>query len=498
MKLLHGAAANGGCARRRKDSSQCQRTAAHAKQQTQPQRRVRLAHVVVSLVALLAPQFVDAQLCAPHFEKDELLARLDTHFGRCVDEHEHHDALEIVKDRFATNEYARQQPLAMVLFSNSTPTLHAFTGAIVSALFGDALASFPYAAVGRNVQVLDFAQLLEQHQDGDTNYDVKNAVRRALSASLSACPDRNLFIMENMQVLDDATLPVLDTFLDPMNGVRAHFQQHNSGGTTELLDCTNAVFLFHFHVDTAFDPHSPPQAWRDFLMARWTRKIGLVEEFTPQAFVGRLTEGVALFARNDDHREAHSASGDGAHDDTRQWRRTCLPHKSMAQAEREGSDGEGGGSAGFLWTFIQSQWLFLCIILAFLLLNHTKLFTRNAAYKRARHTMEPIVGKPLSMLQVRDDDADDLLVSNGHYAPQILEAAATNTQVNQAIGGDQEHPQEQLEQRIEATEVRAEVRNRTISTNARGIKSPKVAMKKSIKGKGSATKMQLRSKKSKR
>uniref|UniRef100_K3XC28 Uncharacterized protein n=1 Tax=Globisporangium ultimum (strain ATCC 200006 / CBS 805.95 / DAOM BR144) TaxID=431595 RepID=K3XC28_GLOUD len=268
--------------------------AAHVEQRTRPRRlRVRLARVVASLVAAAALllQLVDAQSCARHFENDELLTRLDTHFARCVDADEHHETLEIVKDRFTTNEYARQQPLAMVLFSNSTSLLHAFTGAIESALFGNA-----FAAASPNVQVLDFAQLLEQHRDGDTNYDVKNAVRRALSASLSACPDRNLFIMENVHVLDDATLPVLDTFLDPMNGVRAHFQQHNGGGATELLDCTNAVFLFHFHVNTAFDPHSPPQAWRDFLMTKWTRKIGLVEEFTPQAFVGRLTEGVALFA----------------------------------------------------------------------------------------------------------------------------------------------------------------------------------------------------------
>lgn len=271
----------------------------------------------------------------------------------------------------------------MMVFSNSTCTLNAFAGAIASSLFGDAL-----ALEASSIQVLDFAQLVPTKLLESTNHDVKSMLRSAMSASLGSCPDRSLFIMENVQVLDDATLPVLDTFLDPMNGIRAHFQQHHADGVTTLLDCTNAVFLFLYHVERAFDStrdaqvvHPEAATWREFLMAKWTRKVGLAEEFTPQAFVGRLTEGVTLFASKEKQDASRSRLN------SRPWRQMCLPHK--VDTSRGGGWEDQDDYAG---TFMRRPevlaWTFAGLIPAFLLLYWTKIYTQGVAYKRAQHSAE--------------------------------------------------------------------------------------------------------------
>lgn len=175
---------------------------------------------------------------------------------------------------------------------------------MATALFGDRPA--PHAT-----QVADLARLLaaDGALERRSNYEVKEALRSALAAPLRACPSRSLVVVRNVQALDDAALPVLDVFLDPLNGRRAQFQS---------LDCANAVFLFLFHVDTASSDTNDARdssataaanasrlwterdggAWREFLMRRWTRpaEAHAAEEFTPQALVGRLTAGFALMS----------------------------------------------------------------------------------------------------------------------------------------------------------------------------------------------------------
>lgn len=100
--------------------------------------------------------------------------------------------------------------------------------------------------------------------------------------------------MDNVQALLPATLPVLDVFLDPLNGKRAQLQDQQQGRPTSTqLDCSNAIFVFLYHLST-------PQAaemtsWRDFMMQQWTRDAEFTqEEFTPQAFVGRITQGLTF------------------------------------------------------------------------------------------------------------------------------------------------------------------------------------------------------------
>lgn len=297
------------------------------------------------------------------------------------------------------SRYDRQHPLALVAFSNSSRTLDSLAGAVASALFGEKPAS------RQSVQVLDFAQLIPSQLLASTNHDVKQVLRAALASSLGACPERTLFIMENVQVLDGATLPVLDTFLDPLNGKRAHFQQHQSGGSSKLLDSTQSVFLFLYKVEraafeqTAMKMLSPShgsegdaasrklsqhKAWRDFLMAKWMRKEGFTVEFTPQAFVGRLTEGVTLFASDDqDDAAVSDSSSDNSQQQqaSRTWEQQCLAYR------RSGSDDANETSDGELF-FLQSHddvlRVALGLIPAFMLLYCAKLWTQETAVKRAK------------------------------------------------------------------------------------------------------------------
>lgn len=347
-----------------------------------------LLSALLCLVLLVLPAaVVDAQGCA-HYKQDELLDRLDTRLALCMDEQLHRVALDAVKDRFATNEYDRQYPLALVAFSNSSKALNTLSGAITSSLFGETPAS------RQSVQVLDFAQLIPQELLASTNHDVKQVLRAALAKSLAACPERTLFVMENVQVLDDATLPVLDTFLDPLNGQRAHFQQHQRGGSSKLLDSTKSVFLFLYKVErAAFDgtvmmtrdgqegsggnKQKHAVAWRDFLMAKWTRREGLAEEFTPQAFIGRLTEGVTLFASEGDDVAASSVDAAGQQQEaTRAWQRQCLAHKlSGADSEETAAN----DSSDFL-----AQAISLALLPALALLYRGKVWTQETAVKRAK------------------------------------------------------------------------------------------------------------------
>lgn len=278
--------------------------------------------------------------------------------------------------------YDRQHPLALAAFSNSSQTLESFASAIATALFGDA------PATRANVQVLDMAQLVPQTLRASTNRDVKQQLRLALGTALAACPERSLFVVANVHVLNDATLPVLDTFLDPLNGKRAHFQQHApSGGASRLLDASNAVFLFLFEVeptefalvDSASDLNASADSssssrakhtWRDFLMRTWTRREGLTEEFTPQALVGRLTDGVTLFTGDE-----HDAPV-----------RTCRIHEQRSSpADSAGDAPLSRRSAAVLQRVL---WAGIPVLA---LLYRTKRWTQDVAVKRA--SRGPIKGK---------------------------------------------------------------------------------------------------------
>jgi hypothetical protein len=198
-----------------------------------------------------------------------------------------------------TRRFDREGPLALALFSNSSGALDALAAVVATALFGDRPSP-------HSTQVADLAQLLaaDGALERRNNYEIKQALRSALAIPLRACPSRSLVVVRNVQALDDAALPVLDVFLDPLNGRRAQFQS---------LDCANSVFLFLFQVDTTSGNTSESAtaanasrlwterdggAWREFLVRRWTRpaETHAVEEFTPQALVGRLTAGLTLMS----------------------------------------------------------------------------------------------------------------------------------------------------------------------------------------------------------
>lgn len=298
----------------------------------------------------------------------------------------HRRALDDVKDRVAANEcvqlsvsihksitcwhcgthlciifvvrFDKQRPLALVAFSNSSRSLDALAGAFATALFAD---------TGRQdgVRVLDLASLVPSVVDTSTNHDVKRQLRTALASLLTACPQRSLLVVENPQVLNDATLPVLDVFLDPLNGERAQLQLPDTDtgtGRGQLLDASSTVFLFLYKVDSAAFYDATVPTWRDFLMAAWTRKEGLVEEFTPQAFVGRLTDGIELFASDED------AGGELSPQ--------CRAHKRQPQSPATGGDGSSG------WDDVVK--VAFGLVLVFALLYCVKLWTKEVAVKRAR------------------------------------------------------------------------------------------------------------------
>ncbi|RLN57609.1 hypothetical protein BBP00_00007424 [Phytophthora kernoviae] len=169
-----------------------------------------LRHLLLLLVPLAT-----AQHCT-HFSQDELLSRLESHVGECLGNDLSPSALSTLTENFVANDFDRRQPLALVLFSNSSDLLHSLSGAVASALFGTTRSP-------HTVQRVDFQALLEPPRA--SNYDMKRTLRSALATPLSACPQRNLFVLDNVQALDEASLPVLDVFLDPLNGKRAQFQQ---------------------------------------------------------------------------------------------------------------------------------------------------------------------------------------------------------------------------------------------------------------------------------
>ncbi|RLN98841.1 hypothetical protein BBJ28_00018279 [Nothophytophthora sp. Chile5] len=295
-----------------------------------------------------------------------------------------------LRDRFAANEFDRCHPLALVLFSNSSELLDALAAAVASALFGSTRSP-------HTVQAVDFQQLLEPPRA--SNYDIKQTLRSALATPLRTCAQRSLFVLQNVQALDDAALPVLDVFLDPLNGKRAQFQQHVEGGASHVLDCTNSVFLFLYQVTSSHSPLDGAGAnWREFLMQQWTRSEGTMEEFTPQAFVGRLTEAVAVFPPEGEEADADGDAKDGVKR-SREWRRTCELLPSVEEDDANETDGIGetfAAAAAFSLTVeeIISALTFLAVPAFFLVLYLAMCWTRETTKQREmygaiRHRRRP-------------------------------------------------------------------------------------------------------------
>lgn len=237
-------------------------------------------------------------------------------------------------------------------------------------------------------------QLLAEEMVGGarpSNYEVKQALRLALAAPLRSCPSRSLFVVRNVQALDDAALPVLDVFLDPLNGRRAQFQS---------LDCTNSVFLFLFQVETAVDAdaadasgsanasrlwtenaggRSGAGAWREFLMRRWTRpaETHAAEEFTPQALVGRLTDGLALMsywapAQLEDNETARN-----------EWARAC---QFPLRADQDASDAAASEHAKDWAAALATPEAFVFLLAFLAVLLTAKNWNQETARKRERAT----------------------------------------------------------------------------------------------------------------
>ncbi|KAJ8517418.1 hypothetical protein ON010_g18321 [Phytophthora cinnamomi] len=70
-------------------------------------------------------------------------------------------------------------------------------------------------------------------------------------------------------------------------------------------------------------------------MQQWTRAEGTIEEFTPQAFVGRLTDALAVFPPDGD--EAAEDESYEAFKKTREWRQMC---ELQAYDKEDGDVGE--------------------------------------------------------------------------------------------------------------------------------------------------------------
>ncbi|KAG7392036.1 hypothetical protein PHYBOEH_006512 [Phytophthora boehmeriae] len=325
-------------------------------------------------VLLLLVPLSRAQHCA-HFSQDELLSRLESHVGECLGTDVSSSALSTLTENFVANDFDRRQPLALVLFSNSSNVLHSLSGAIASALFGATRSP-------HTVESVDFEALIESPRD--SNYDMKQTLRSALATPLSNCPQRNLFVLDNVQALDDAALPVLDVFLDPLNGKRAQFQQFVDGRTSRVFDCTNSIFLFLYKVKSSQSSLTGmgkakglSSQWREFLMQQWTRSEGTTEEFTPQAFVGRLTDAVAAFP-------AEPSDEDQVYNETtksHRWRQLC-------ELQPTGEDGEAIGVeisvGGFGAAEVLSSVTFLAVPGYLLILTRAKRWNRETTKKQER------------------------------------------------------------------------------------------------------------------
>ncbi|ETK95112.1 hypothetical protein L915_01930 [Phytophthora nicotianae] len=289
-----------------------------------------ICYLLPLLALLLSPAL--GKQCA-HFSQDDLLSRLEYRVPKCLGPSVSSSALSTLTERFVANEFDRRQPLALVLFSNSSDLLHSLTGALASSLFG--ISRSPHT-----VQSVDFQALIEPSRT--SNYEIKQRLRSALATPLGSCPERSLFVLDNVQALDDAALPVLDVFLDPLNGKRAQFQHYDESKASRVFDCTNSIFLFLYKIAANNSPldggengSRASSKWREFLMQHWTRSEGTIEEFTPQAFVGRLTDAIAVFPPDED--DSTGTSYD-VFKQSREWRQMCDLQANYEEDEAGGNE----------------------------------------------------------------------------------------------------------------------------------------------------------------
>ncbi|KAL4106671.1 hypothetical protein PRIC1_004718 [Phytophthora ramorum] len=333
---------------------------------------------LLPLLLLLLP-LVSGQQCA-HFSHDDLLSRLESRVSQCLGPSASASALSTLTERFVANEFDRRQPLALVLFSNSSDLLHATAGSVASSLFGASRSP-------HTVQSVDFQALLEPSRV--SNYDIKQRLRSALATPLRTCPERSLFVLDNVQALDDAALPVLDVFLDPLNGKRAQFQQYVESQASRVFDCTNSVFLFLYKVTASHSPldgsdngsGSSNNNWREFLMQQWTRSEGTMEEFTPQAFVGRLTDAVAVFPPESDGSDASYEK----FKKSREWRQMCEMQGYDEGEAGDAKDSDLEAAGGLPQMVTAGAVAFLAVPGLLLVLIRAKRWNQEGTAKRLEH-----------------------------------------------------------------------------------------------------------------
>ncbi|TMW61329.1 hypothetical protein Poli38472_012520 [Pythium oligandrum] len=299
---------------------------------------------------------LDVRTTGPRGKKTPMASTLPT--KRASPEDALAKALDRVKDRVIANEFDRpRQPLALVLFSNSSTVLDRVASALGTAFVHES------STASSAIQVFDAATLV----DHASNYDAKQTLRKALAVTLATCPQRSVFVMRNTQHLRGQRLPVLDVFLDPMNGARGQF---HDAATDRVLDTRHAVFIFLF--ESASLPSSTT-SWREFLFQQWQisdddKASDMLEEaFTPQAMVGRISDGIVLVGSTP------------VTSSTRQWRETCDLRGRLL-----------GGQDNASWlTWLSSvpqetQWIFLGLLIVLLLLYSAKEWRKAIAAKREK------------------------------------------------------------------------------------------------------------------
>lgn len=201
-----------------------------------------------------------------------------------------------------------------------------------------------------------------------TTYEIKQELRESLASQLRACPHRSIFIVDNVQALSPATLPVLDVFLDPLNGKRAQLQDQQQGRPTSTqLDCSNAIFVFLYHLST--HQAANMTSWRDFMMQQWTREAEFTqEEFTPQAFVGRITQGLFFVAPSPESATEKRST---------QWNEVCRSKSVLGYAAIEDTNALNNNGDFSEWASANQLWLAIAILAFPAVLNIAKSWTRD-------------------------------------------------------------------------------------------------------------------------
>ncbi|KAF0700632.1 Aste57867_8810 [Aphanomyces stellatus] len=160
-------------------------------------------------------------------------------------------------------------PLSLLVMADSTEKLLNASNVIATTYFG-------HDDIDRLVR-LDLHEIIKREQSRDAAYQF---IHTALTRLAGSCPRRNMVILDSLDRVPRAMLPLLDVFLQPLSGKIARPDAPN-----EWLDTRPTTFVFLFETP----PGIVPKQWKDVLDAQWTYD-GV--EFTPRALIGRLRAGI--------------------------------------------------------------------------------------------------------------------------------------------------------------------------------------------------------------